>query len=66
MPGIEYVPLIKFALNNVQSLMKDMMNTVAAYVDPERRNGLERSQENTVTLPALQTGRKGHGTLITT
>lgn len=66
MPEIEYVPLIRFALNNMQSLMKDMISTTAAYVDPGGRNGLDRSQENAVTLPEPQMGRKAHGTLITT
>lgn len=33
MPRIENAHLIKFALNHVLNLMKDMINTVAAYID---------------------------------
>lgn len=58
MPRIEYARLIKFALNHVQSLTKDMVNTVAAYVDLGEEMVLEEVKKILTIYPNFkQAGR---------
>lgn len=54
MPRIEYAHLIKFALNHVQSLMKDMVNTVAAYVDLGEEMVLEEVKKILTICPKFK------------